>query len=125
MNYARHEFNDVLHSIVFMKEQFCDVIAAKEWTDYDIKRWKEVTGGSFYADRSEAILPIIMVSERSPTNEKMNKSVKALLLDNLVVVNADQCESDHSECYNRPVRFIRSLDTANEPLTLEQLQLDL
>ena len=105
-----------------MKEQFCDVIAAKEWTDYDIKRWKEVTGGSFYADRSEAILPIIMVSERSPTNEKMNKSVNALLLDNLVVVNANKCES---ESYNRPVSFIRSLDTANEPLTLEQLQLDL
>ena len=105
-----------------MKENFCDLIAAKQWTDFDIRRWKLVTGGCFYTDRPGAIIPIIMVSECPPTNDKMNEDVKSLVLENLVVVNANKCES---ESYNRPVSFIRSLDTANEPLTLEQLQLDL
>lgn len=107
-----------------MKEKFCfHRLDATRRRDYE--RWNKVIDGTFYTDRPGAILPIIMCSDHPPTNDTMNEQEKELVILHLVVVNADRYENDHSECYNRPLRFIRSMALAHEPLSLEQLESEL
>ena len=87
--------------------------------DFDIafllsfSKWKQIMDGSFYTDRPRANIPIVICSNESdpPSDEKVNQ--------HLVFVNANQYAND-SAIFNRPIRFIRSMEANNEPITLEE-----
>ena len=63
-----------------------------------------------------ALLPIFMCSNNPPTSEKMSDIDKEAVLSRLVVIHADELKT-----HFKPLRFIKSLETAHEPLTLEQV----
>lgn len=87
---------------------------------FKFKKWKQILDGSYFTDRPRAKIPLILCSNQPPTNENMSENDKNVFLKHLVVVHAKQNKYD-SECFNRPVRFIRSMETSDEPLSFEQL----
>lgn len=67
-----------------------------------------------------ARLPICSISNNPPTNITMSLNDIAAILRRLLVIHVDQYPNDE-DFQRRPLRFIRSMATAHEPLTLAEV----
>ena len=77
---------------------------------------------SIFSRVLRALVPIVIISNEPPTNDsRMREKEKVAVLRRLVVIHVDELHENDSTCYSRPLRYIQSMQTEHEPITLKQI----
>lgn len=114
-------FHQNIHALVLIDEF--------TFKDFDINRWKKITDGHSIkielknvscGEMVLARLPMIMISNYPPVSNEMCFNDQEAVKRRIKSIIAVQFNED-MDFFKKRVRFIRSMDTADEPLSLEEV----